>query len=132
MANLFTDSGKHQALKASAMRAGWSCLLVGTLLAAGCSSRSLTNAPVEDRGTGLARPAATAAANVKPPMPGAGWTHFDFSVSVKLDLERQFAQRGIVDDLRPAQHQGFRSGYVSHDLANAGVSRSRGSIRPHD
>ena len=71
MANLFTDSGKQQALKASAMRAGWSCLLVGTLLAAGCSSRSLTNAPVEDRGTGLARPASTAAANVKPPMPGA-------------------------------------------------------------
>ncbi len=34
------------------------CLLaVGVSLAAGCSTRSLTNAPVEDRGTGLSRPA---------------------------------------------------------------------------
>ena len=73
MANLLTDSRKHQALKTAASRAGWSCLLVGTLLAAGCSSRSLTNAPVEDRSTGLSRPAAAAAAaaTAKPPMPGA-------------------------------------------------------------
>lgn len=71
MANLFTESGKHQAWKASASRAGWSCLLVGTLLAAGCSSRSLNNAPVEDRGTGLSRPVAATPAAIKPPMPGA-------------------------------------------------------------
>ena len=74
MANLFIDAGKFQAfqaLKTAASRAGWSCLLAGTLLAAGCSSRSLTNAPVEDRSTGLSRPAAAAAASVKPPMPGA-------------------------------------------------------------
>ena len=71
MANLFTDFGKHQVWNAAACRLSLSCLLVGTLLAAGCSSRSLTNAPVEDRGTGLSRPAATVAANVKPPMPGA-------------------------------------------------------------
>ncbi len=73
MANLFIDSGRHQALKASVARAGWLCVLVGTLLGAGCSSRPLTNAPVEDRGTGLSRPAAavSAAAIAKPPMPGA-------------------------------------------------------------
>ncbi len=38
-------------------RLGLSCLLAaGILLVAGCSSRSLTQAPVEDRGTGTARP----------------------------------------------------------------------------
>ena len=73
MANLLTDSRKHQALKTAASRMGLYCLLVGALLAAGCSSRSLTNAPVEDRSTGLSRPAAAAAGatTVKPPMPGA-------------------------------------------------------------
>lgn len=71
MANLCTDSGKNLVLKKIASCTAWSCLLVGTLLAAGCSSRSLTNVPVEDRGTGLSRPTAVAAASVKPAMPGA-------------------------------------------------------------
>ena len=71
MANLFTDPGKHQALKTAVSRACWSGLFACTLLAAGCSSRSLDQAPVEDRGTGLSRPIAAAAVNVKPPMPGA-------------------------------------------------------------
>ena len=74
MAKLFIDSSKFQAfddLKTASRRAGWACLLVGTLLAVGCASRSLSNAPVEDRGTGLSRPATVPAASLKPPMPGA-------------------------------------------------------------
>ena len=40
---------------------GAACLLgFSVLLAAGCSSRSLNNAPVEERGTGIARPSAAA------------------------------------------------------------------------
>ncbi len=79
MANLLTDTDEFQALQAlktatrtAASRAGWCCLLLGTLLAVGCSTRPLGNAPVEDRGTGLSRPSAPdAAASAKPPMPGA-------------------------------------------------------------
>ena len=44
-------------------------LAAALLLAAGCSSRSLNSAPVEDRGTTLSRPAPTEMA--KPPLPGA-------------------------------------------------------------
>ena len=44
-------------------------LAAALLLAAGCSSRSLGSAPVEDRGTALSRPAPID--TVKPPMPGA-------------------------------------------------------------
>ena len=75
MANLFIDTSTFQAcqaLKTAASRTGWCCLLASALLAAGCSSRSLNSAPVEDRNTGLSRPsAAEAAASTKPPMPGA-------------------------------------------------------------
>ncbi len=39
---------------------GLSCLLAVIVLAAGCSSRSLTPAPVEDRGTGVSRAPAVA------------------------------------------------------------------------
>ncbi len=35
-------------------------LAMTVVLATGCSTRSLTNAPVEDRGTGLSRPTAGA------------------------------------------------------------------------
>ena len=44
--------------------AQWTCtlaLVAAVLLAVGCSSRSLTNAPVEDRGGGVSRPAPVAA-----------------------------------------------------------------------
>ena len=44
-------------------------LAAALLLAAGCSSRSLNSAPVEDRGTTLSRPAPIE--TVMPPMPGA-------------------------------------------------------------
>ena len=54
----------RRALSQMAGRVGVACVLVvGVLLAAGCSSRSLTHAPVEDRGTGLSRPAAGAVEN---------------------------------------------------------------------
>ena len=54
-----------QVFKQSAGRFGWSCLLlVGVLWLAGCSSRSLTHAPVEDRATGVSRPAPIAADTV--------------------------------------------------------------------
>ena len=72
MANLFTDTGKlqaFQALKAAGSHAGHCCLLISVMLVAGCSSRALTNAPVEDRSTGLSRPVVPAIAIV--PMPGA-------------------------------------------------------------
>ena len=42
--------------------AGSSLLMISVLLAAGCGSRALTNAPVEERGTSSARPASTAPA----------------------------------------------------------------------
>ena len=49
---------------------GLTCALAAALLAlAGCSSRSLNSAPVEDRGTALSRP--TPVEMAKPPMPGA-------------------------------------------------------------
>ena len=44
------------------------CAVAALLLAAGCSSRSLNSAPVEDRGTTLARPAPIEM--VKPSLPG--------------------------------------------------------------
>ena len=44
-------------------------LAAALLLAAGCSSRSLSSAPVEDRGTALSRPAPIEV--VKPTLPGA-------------------------------------------------------------
>ncbi|MES2283386.1 MAG: peptidoglycan DD-metalloendopeptidase family protein [Pseudomonadota bacterium] len=48
--------------------AGIACLLAVVILAAGCSSRSLTPAPVEDRGTGISRaPAAAVDPGVKQP-----------------------------------------------------------------
>jgi len=64
----FPASGPHQ-------RTGWTrtvalpCALAATLLLViGCSSRSLTSAPVEDRSTGLSRPAN---GEVLKPLPGA-------------------------------------------------------------
>ena len=59
----------RQAFAKMTGRVGLSCLLAaGVVLAAGCSSRSLTNAPVEDRGTGTSRPVAGAVdAGVKQP-----------------------------------------------------------------
>lgn len=76
MANLLTDTYKSQALQAltaAGRRASHCCLLVGMVLVAGCSSRVLTNAPVEERSVGLSRPAAPAAVPVAPApvMPGA-------------------------------------------------------------
>ena len=70
MANLPITLSLRQALAKMTGRVGLSCLLaVGVVLAAGCSSRSLTNAPVEDRGTGTSRPVAGAVdgAGVKQP-----------------------------------------------------------------
>ena len=47
-------------------------LVAAVVLAVGCSSRSLTNAPVEDRGGGVSRPAPAAAdAPIVKPLPGA-------------------------------------------------------------
>ena len=47
-------------------------LVAAVLLAVGCSSRSLTNAPVEDRGGGMSRPAPVAAdAPIVKPLAGA-------------------------------------------------------------
>ena len=47
-------------------------LVAAVVLAVGCSSRSLTNAPVEDRGGGVSRPAPVAAdAPIVKPLPGA-------------------------------------------------------------
>ena len=47
-------------------------LAAAVVLAVGCSSRSLTNAPVEDRGGGVSRPAPVAAdAPIVKPLPGA-------------------------------------------------------------
>ena len=52
-------------------RVGLTCLLtVGVLLVAGCSSRSLTHAPVEDRGTGLSHPVAVAVDSGVKQLPG--------------------------------------------------------------
>jgi lipoprotein NlpD len=59
-----------QSLTASAGRLGLACAMaLGVLLAVGCSSRSLNRAPVEDRGTGSARPVPVAveSAGVKQP-----------------------------------------------------------------
>ena len=74
MTDHLTDAEKSQTfqtLKTAAIRPVLTCLILGALLTAGCSSRSLTNAPVEDRVTGSARPVASVVAPVKPPMPGA-------------------------------------------------------------
>ena len=50
-------SSQWHALAVRAFKAGSVCLLgVSMLLAAGCSTRSLNNAPVEERGTGVGRP----------------------------------------------------------------------------
>ncbi|MDB5966054.1 MAG: Lipoprotein NlpD [Polaromonas sp.] len=43
-------------------RVGITCLLAAAAMLAGCSSRSLSPAPVEDRGTGMSRPAGVAGA----------------------------------------------------------------------
>ena len=57
MADFPITLAMRQAVAKMTGRVGLSCLLaVGIVLAAGCSSRSLTNAPVEDRGTGSSRP----------------------------------------------------------------------------
>ena len=48
--------------KKSAGRVASVCLLAVAAFAAGCSSRSLNRAPVEDRGTGLSRPASAGVA----------------------------------------------------------------------
>ena len=80
MANFSTEADKRRAfeafgvlevLKTASKRAGYCCLLVGALLAAGCSSRALTNVPVEDRNTGISRPIAVPTPLVTAPMPGA-------------------------------------------------------------
>ena len=61
MANLPITTIMRQTLVKITARGGLSCLLaVGIVLVAGCSSRSLINAPVEDRGTGTSRPVAGA------------------------------------------------------------------------
>ena len=63
-----TTQPEGHALQNRTARSTWSVLLlVGVMLAAGCSSRSLTHAPVEDRGTGLSRqsPGAIDPAGVK-------------------------------------------------------------------
>ena len=54
--------------------AGALVLATAVLLVVGCSTRSLTNAPVEERGTGVSRPAPGAtdpAASLAKPLPGA-------------------------------------------------------------
>ncbi len=64
------SSPLRRTLKSQVARLGLCCaVMVGALLATGCGSRSLTNAPVEDRGTGMSRPvpAAVDASSVKPP-----------------------------------------------------------------
>ena len=74
MAKNFSLTGNHQtflALKTFANRAGYGCMLASLVLAAGCSSRALTNAPVEDRGTVISRPAPVPAPGASLPMPGA-------------------------------------------------------------
>lgn len=47
------------------------CALAAALLAVGCSSRSLTNAPVENRGTALSHPSGTGMDAAAKPLPGA-------------------------------------------------------------
>ena len=63
------SSPVQRSLKRIGARLGLSCALVAGVLLVGCGSRSLTNAPVEDRGTGMSRPvpAAVDASPVKPP-----------------------------------------------------------------
>ena len=61
--------GPFQNVQRTACRALPCALAAALLVLAGCSSRSLNSAPVEDRGTALSRPAPVEAA--KPPMPGA-------------------------------------------------------------
>ena len=54
-AQLVQPAGQDS-INASVRRVGWACLLAASVvLAAGCSSRALTRAPVEDRGTGTSR-----------------------------------------------------------------------------
>ena len=60
----------QQAPRKMAGRIGLTCLLMVVLLGAGCSSRSLTHAPVEDRGTGLLLPAAVAVDGGVKQLPG--------------------------------------------------------------
>ena len=60
----------RQNLRTMGARLGLSCvLMLGAILATACGSRSLTSAPVEDRGTGMPRPvpAAVDASPAKPP-----------------------------------------------------------------
>ena len=70
MADFPITKGLRQVVQKITGRVGLSCLLaVSIVLVTGCSSRSLTNAPVEDRGTGTSRPVAGAVdgAGVKQP-----------------------------------------------------------------
>ncbi|MBC7609685.1 MAG: peptidoglycan DD-metalloendopeptidase family protein [Polaromonas sp.] len=70
MVKSIINSPVQLGLKRIGARLGLCCVVtVGALLATGCGSRSLTNAPVEDRGTGLSRPvpAAVEASPVKQP-----------------------------------------------------------------
>lgn len=57
MANSIFSSAARLVFAVIAGRLGLLCLLAaGVVFAAGCSSRSLNNAPVEDRSTGISRP----------------------------------------------------------------------------
>lgn len=69
MAQSIINSPLQCSLKRIGARLGLSCALVAGVLLVGCGSRSLTNAPVEDRGTGMSRPvpAAVDASPVKQP-----------------------------------------------------------------
>ena len=70
MAKLNINSPTLPTLKSFGVRLGLCCaVMLGALLATGCGSRSLSNAPVEDRGTGMSRPlpAAVDAGPVKAP-----------------------------------------------------------------
>ncbi len=69
MAKPFISLPVRHALMRVTARLGLFCALAAGVLLVGCGSRSLTNAPVEDRGTGMSRPvpAAVDAGPVKPP-----------------------------------------------------------------
>lgn len=76
--NTRSDGLEYLCASRSDRLAPWACRLVlpcalaaVVLLAVGCSSRSLTNAPVEDRGTGLSRQApGVVEAGIVKPLPG--------------------------------------------------------------
>lgn len=62
----------HQLISLTSQRFVWAALSVSMMLMAGCSSRSLNPAPVEDRGTGLSRPVVAAPVTAPDPklLPG--------------------------------------------------------------